>query len=83
MADALEMLGGYLDFRNGAGLSERVIYRELFLKGLTLLDLREQRAGVALSMSHVAARQELRALVQSIGISAADAAREVRAVAAS
>jgi len=83
MADALEMLSGYLDFRIGAGLSERVVYRELYLKGLTLLDLREQRAGVALSMSHVAARQELRALVQSIGISAADAAREVRAVAAS
>jgi chromosome partitioning protein len=81
MADAMEMLAGYLDFRIGAGLSERVIYRELFLKGLTLLDLREQRAGVALSMSHVAARQELRALVQSIGISAADAAREARAVA--
>jgi chromosome partitioning protein len=83
MADALEVLAKYLDFRNGAGLSERVIYRELFLKGLTLLDLREQRAGVALSMSHVAARQELRALVQSIGISAADAARESRAIAAS
>jgi chromosome partitioning protein len=83
MADAMEMLAGYLYFRIGAGLSERVIYRELFLKGLTLLDLREQHAGVALSMSHVAARQELRALVQSIGVSAADAAREARAVAAS
>ena len=70
MADAMGTLAGYLDFRIGAGLSERVIYRELFLKGLTLLDLREQRAGVALSMSHVAARQELRTLVQSIGISA-------------
>lgn len=83
MADALAALAKYLDFRNGAGLSERVIYRELFLKGLTLLDLREQRAGVALSMSHLAARQELRALVQSIGVSAADAARESRAAAAS
>jgi len=74
MADALAVLAEYLDFRNGAGLSERVIYRELFLKGLTLLDLREQRAGVALSLSHVAARQELRILVHSIGISAADVA---------
>jgi chromosome partitioning protein len=79
MADALEMLGGYLDFRNGAGLSERVIYRELFLKGLTLLDLREQRAGVALSMSHVAARQELRALVQSIGVSEEAGAKQIQA----
>ena len=79
MADAMEMLAGYLDFRIGAGLSERVIYRELFLKGLTLLDLREQRAGVALSMSHVAARQELRALVQSIGVSEAAGAKQVQA----
>ena len=83
MADALAVLAKPLDFRNVAGLSERVIYRELFLKGLTLLDLREQGAGVALSMSHLAARQELRALVQSIGVSAADAARESRAAAAS
>jgi chromosome partitioning protein len=79
MADALAVLAEYLDFRNGAGLSERVIYRELFLKGLTLLDLREQRAGVALSMSHVAARQELRALVQSIGNSESTGFKQVQA----
>jgi chromosome partitioning protein len=83
MADALDTLAGYLDFHNGPGLSERVIYRELFLNGLTLLDLREQRAGVALSMSHVAARQELRKLVQSIGISATAGRLAPRAAAAS
>jgi chromosome partitioning protein len=83
MADALNTLAEYLDFRNGSGLSERVIYRELFLNGLTLLDLREQRAGVALSMSHVAARQELRALVQSIGIAAGQGAGLSRAAATS
>ncbi len=83
MADALEALAEYLDFRNGPGLSERVIYRELFSKGLTLLDLREERAGVALSMSHLAARQELRALVQAIGISGAEARGHLRAVSAS
>ena len=82
MADAMSALAGYLDFRNAAGLSERVIYRELFLKGLTLLDLREQRAGVPLSMSHVAARQELRALLQAMGISAAGGAAQARAHAA-
>ena len=83
MADALEALGAYLDFRNGPGLSERVIYRELFSKGLTLLDLREQRADVTLSMSHLAARQELRALVQSIGIAGTEAQGRSRALAAS
>jgi chromosome partitioning protein len=83
MADALAALAEYLDFRNGPGLSERVIYRELFSKGLTLLDLREQRAGVTLSMSHLAARQELRALMQEIGISGAEAKGQSRALAAS
>jgi len=82
MADALDALAGYLDFRNAPGLSERVIYRELFLHGLTLLDLREQKAGVPLSMSHLAARQELRALVQAIGMSSpADSLRTRVAVA--
>ena len=83
MADALAALAEYIDFRNGPGLSERVIYRELFSKGLTLLDLREQRAGVTLSMSHLAARQELRALMQEIGISGVEAKGQSRALAAS
>ena len=37
---ALRQLAPRLDFRLGAGLSERVAYRELFLLGLTHLDLR-------------------------------------------
>ena len=76
MADALNSLASYLDFRNCAGLSERVIFRELFLRGLTLLDLREQSSGVTLSVSHLAARQELRALLQAIGISEAAGAKQ-------
>ncbi len=83
MADALTVLSGYLDFRNCPGLSERVIYRELFLRGLTLHDLREERAGVNLSMSHLAARQELRALMQAIGVSGAAARLPSRIAAAS
>ena len=39
----------------------------LFLQGLTLLDLGERRLGVALSMSHVAARQEVRDLRAQVG----------------
>ena len=66
MADTLEKLSRDLDFRNGPGLSERVIYRELFPSGLTLLDLPVEGVGVSLSMSHVAARQELRALLAAI-----------------
>lgn len=46
--------------RLAEGLSERVIYKELFLKGLTLLDVMGDGADVSLTMSHVSARQELR-----------------------
>ncbi len=66
MADVLEKLSVALGFRTTPGLSERVIYRELFPMGLTLLDLHEKSAGVSLSMSHVAARQELRTLMDAI-----------------
>ena len=66
MADTLEKLARELDFRNGFGFSDRVIYRELFPLGLTLLDLHKEAAGISLSMSHVAARQELRTLMDAI-----------------
>jgi chromosome partitioning protein len=66
MADTLEHLSGELDFQNGLGLTDRVIYRELFPLGLTLLDLHKKPAGITFSMSHVAARQELRALMEQI-----------------
>ncbi len=66
MTDTLEMLATSLDFRNESGLGERVIYRELFPLGLTLLDLRRHDAGIALTMSHIAARQELRTLLKRV-----------------
>ena len=48
------------------GFHERVIFRQLFLQGLTVLDLREDGAGVALNMSHIAARQEIRRLADAV-----------------
>lgn len=60
---ALENLSKRIGFRLAPGLSERVIYRELFPAGLTLLDLTEKGSNVAFSMSHNAARQELRDLL--------------------
>jgi chromosome partitioning protein len=60
---ALENLSKRIGFRLAPGLSERVIYRELFPAGLTLLDLSESSSNVAFTMSHKAARQELRDLV--------------------
>ena len=67
MERLLSALAKRIGFRLVEGLNERVIYRELFLDGLTLLDLGEN-AGVPMSLSHVAARQELRLLVDGLGL---------------
>jgi len=40
VGDLLEELSRRIGFRVSAGLSDRIIFRELFLSGLTLLDLR-------------------------------------------
>lgn len=66
MAEALERLSGRLGFLVGSGLSERVIYRELFLYGLTLIDLSSSGSGVRMSPSHAAAREELRGLLKLV-----------------
>jgi len=62
----VEELARRIGFRLAPGFSERVVFRELFPRGLTLLDLAD--AGTALTMSHVAARQELRGLLDVIGL---------------
>jgi chromosome partitioning protein len=64
----LDQLAKRIGFRLAPGFSERVIFRELFPRGLTLLDLNTGKGGSAMNMSHVAARQEVRALLQAIGI---------------
>ena len=68
MEKLLADLSRRIGFRQAPGLGERVIYRSLFLEGLTLLDLRHTVPGFELNMSTVAARQELRALVDSLGL---------------
>ena len=57
-------------FRVGPGLRDRVIYRELFPFGLTVADLSSEVRPVAVSLAHVAARQEMRNLMQSLGLDA-------------
>jgi len=79
MDSALEALSARLGFRLAHGFSERVIFRELFLKGLTLLDIREQGADVALTMSHIAALQEVRNLLHALGVPEVVAAPDLAA----
>jgi chromosome partitioning protein len=62
VGEALRTLSQRIGFRLSPGLSERVIYRELFPQGLTLLDLDGPGTGGELQMGHLAARQELRDL---------------------
>lgn len=65
---AVTALARRIGFRVAPGFRERVIFRELFLNGLTLLDLHAAKAGGRLNMSHVAARQEVRMLLRAIGL---------------
>jgi chromosome partitioning protein len=63
--NALTELSKRVGFRIAQGLSERVIYRELFPSGLTLLD--KGHLG-ELGTSHLVARQELRQLIAGLNL---------------
>lgn len=65
MGAALTLLAKRIGFRAASGFSERVVFRELFPQGLTLLDLK-QVGGRQLNMSNIAARQELRELIKTL-----------------
>jgi len=64
----LDALAQRIGFRCGPGFGERVIFREMFPSGLTLLDLREEGVDAQMSMSHVAARAEVRALTEALDL---------------
>jgi hypothetical protein len=72
VSEAIDQLSKRVGFRVISGLSERVIYRELFPQGLTMLDSREFGE---MGLSHVAARQELREMMAGLALpEAGDAA---------
>lgn len=65
VGEALTELSKRVGFRVIPGLSERVIFRELFPSGLTLLD--KGHLG-DLGISHIAARQELREMIGGLAL---------------
>ena len=63
VSDALTQLAKRVGFRLIPGLGERVIYRELFPAGLTMID---SKSFGAMGLAHVAARQELREMMAAL-----------------
>lgn len=68
LEERMATLAKRVGFRVGPGLRDRVIYRELFPFGLTVADLSADIRPVAVSLAHVAARQEMRNLMQAMGL---------------
>jgi chromosome partitioning protein len=59
------------------GISERVVFREFFPRGLTALDDFDRRvAGAEPTTSHLAARQEVRDLIAALNLPRLDAGNE-------
>ena len=76
---ALDELARRVGFRVIPGLGERVIYRELFPKGLTLLDMAEIGE---VGLGHIAARQELREMIAGLAVPGQDEIDQPKAAAA-
>lgn len=79
VGEALSELSRRVGFRIIPGLGERVIYRELFPKGLTLLDLAQIGE---VGIGHIAARQELREMIAGFALPEPGAEAEPRRAAA-
>lgn len=65
---SLDYLAKKMTFRLGSGFSERIIYRELFPYGLTLLDVFDENCAIRTTASHIAARQELKVFLNDLRI---------------
>jgi len=66
IGEALNDLSKRIGFRLAPGFGERVIFRELFPRGLTLLDLKDIGVKGQMNISNVTARQELRELIKGL-----------------
>ena len=68
MDDVLQDLSKRIGVRVVPGFGERVIFRGLFLAGLTIMDLKDAIGPQALGPSHLAARREVEALIGAIDL---------------
>ncbi|PIE16358.1 MAG: ATPase [Rhodobacterales bacterium] len=68
MQRAIAALAKRIGFRTAPGFGDRVIFRELFPRGLTLLDLKDIGVKGQMNISNVAARQELRELIKALDL---------------
>jgi chromosome partitioning protein len=67
VGEGVDQLAEQLGFRPTDGFAERVVYREFFPRGLTALDeLTENTLGQRPSLSHVTARDEVKALIDGL-----------------
>jgi chromosome partitioning protein len=70
----LEQLKKRLGCRVAPGFGDRVIFKELFLQGLTIFDIKHQKIKIPMTLSHIAARQELLNLLSTLNIEAVNEA---------
>ena len=66
MDERLIALSKRIGFRVAAGLRDRVIYRELFPFGVSVLDLSSDIKPLPTSLAQISARQELRAVMAEL-----------------
>jgi len=67
VGESLNELALRMGFRLADGVAERVVYRELFLRGLTALDaMDEATLGGRRNLSHAAAHEEVRKLLDAL-----------------
>lgn len=66
MSILLNALSRRIHFLLAGGISERVVFRELFLKGLTMMDFRDDNIHMPATISSNTARSELCLLLQHI-----------------
>ncbi|MDD3669071.1 MAG: division plane positioning ATPase MipZ [Alphaproteobacteria bacterium] len=66
MTILLNALSRRIHFVIAGGISERVVFRELFLKGLTMLDFQESDVNISATISSKSAQRELSMLLNEI-----------------